>query len=51
MKSYGVEPWEIRSYLRNETILCESSYELQCCIFDSDPVEYYRQFEKTKDEK
>jgi len=43
MLSYNVSKNEAYMYLTNEIGLMESSYELQCCIFDVDPIQYIRE--------
>jgi len=43
MLSYNVSHNEAYMYLTNEIGLMESSYELQCCIFDVDPIQYIRE--------
>jgi hypothetical protein len=42
MLSYNVDKSEAYRYLTNQITLFECSYELQCCIFDVDPIEYVR---------
>lgn len=48
MLSYNVEKLEAYFYLTNEIDLCDGSYELQCCIYDTDPIGYerHREFHK-----
>jgi hypothetical protein len=43
MLSYNVAKMEAYMYLTNEIELMDGSYELQCCIFDNDPIEYIRE--------
>lgn len=43
MLSYNVEKLEAYMYLTNQLKLMDSSYELQCCIFDVDPIQYIRE--------
>lgn len=43
MLSYNVEKLEAYMYLTNKLKLMDSSYELQCCIFDVDPIQYIRE--------
>lgn len=42
MLSYNVTRYEAYLYLSNKLGLMESSYELQCCIYDLDPILYIR---------
>jgi hypothetical protein len=42
MLSYNVEKYEAFLYITNEIDLCDATYELQCCIFDNDPVGYLK---------
>ena len=42
MLSYNVKKLEAYAYLTNKIHLMNCSYELQCCIFDQDPIEYIR---------
>lgn len=42
MLSYNVKKMEAYEYLTNKRHLMNCSYELQCCIFDQDPIEYIR---------
>lgn len=42
MLSYNVDKLEAYNYLTNKKHLMTCSYELQCCIFDQDPIEYIR---------
>lgn len=42
MLSYNVDKLEAYQYLTNKLHLMYGSYELQCCIYDLDPVEYIR---------
>jgi hypothetical protein len=42
MLSYNVTKLEAYAYLTNMIHLKDCSYELQCCIFDLDPIEYIR---------
>jgi hypothetical protein len=46
MLSYNVTKLEAYLYLTNKLNLMDSSYELQCCIFDVDPIEYIRECDK-----
>lgn len=46
MLSYNVAKLEAYMYLTNQVELMDTSYELQCCIFDNDPIEYNRQCKK-----
>jgi hypothetical protein len=48
MLSYNVDRWEAYLYLTNKINLMDSSYELQCCIFDNDPVEYIRECDRVR---
>ena len=48
MLSYNVEKNEAYLYLTNKLLLVNSSYELQCCIFDQDPIEYVRNCDSVK---
>ena len=51
MLSYNVRKLEAYEYLTNQIHLMHCSYELQCCIFDQDPVEYIRVCDKATKEK
>jgi hypothetical protein len=42
MLSYNVHRYEAYLYLTNQLEIINASYELQCCIFDQDPIEYIR---------
>jgi hypothetical protein len=42
MLSYNVSKIEAYNYLTNKIELPRCSYELQCCIYDNDPIEYCR---------
>jgi hypothetical protein len=42
MLSYNVSKKEAYLYLTNKLDLMNSSYELQCCIYDLDPLLYIR---------
>jgi hypothetical protein len=46
MLSYNVQKLEAYLYLTNKLKLMDASYELQCCIFDVDPIEYIRECNK-----
>ena len=46
MLSYNVNRYEAYLYLTNALKIMDSSYELQCCIFDLDPIEYIRECDK-----
>jgi len=46
MLSYNVDKNEAYLYLTNAIKIMECSYELQCCIFDQDPIEYIRECDK-----
>jgi len=46
MLSYNVQRLEAYAYLTNKLPIMQSSYELQCCIFDLDPIEYIRECDK-----
>jgi len=46
MLSYNVHRYEAYAYLTNQLAIMDSSYELQCCIFDQDPIEYIRECDK-----
>jgi len=46
MLSYNVQKLEAYMYLTNKLPIMQSSYELQCCIFDLDPIEYIRECDK-----
>lgn len=48
MLSYNVDRYEAYAYLTNKKHLMNCSYELQCCIFDSDPIEYMRACDEAK---
>ena len=50
MLSYNVNKYEAYLYLTNEIHLMNTSYELQCCIFDQDPIEYIRICDKAQEE-
>lgn len=43
MLSYNVSKIEAYMYLTNKVNLMDTSYELQCCIFDVDPIQYIRE--------
>lgn len=43
MLSYNVSKIEAYMYLTNKVDLMDTSYELQCCIFDVDPIQYIRE--------
>jgi len=45
MLSYNVHKHEAYLYLTNTLKIMDGSYELQCCIFDQDPIEYIRECE------
>lgn len=45
MLSWNVEKFEAYLYLTNKIELMDASYELQCCIFDNDPILYIRECE------
>lgn len=49
MLSYNVKRLEAYAYLTNKLHLMHCSYELQCCIFDQDPVEYIRVCDEVTD--
>lgn len=49
MLSYNVHRYEAYLYLTNKLKIMDSSYELQCCIFDQDPVEYIRECDKAQE--
>jgi hypothetical protein len=51
MLSYNVDKFEAYLYLTNKIDLMVSSYELQCCIFDLDPIQYIRECDKLKKNK
>jgi len=46
MLSYNVHKGEAYAYLTNQIGIISCSYELQCCIFDQDPIEYIRECDK-----
>lgn len=46
MLSYNVHRLEAYAYLTNQLEIMQSSYELQCCIFDQDPILYIRECDK-----
>ena len=46
MLSYNVDKFEAYLYLTNEVDLMHTSYELQCCIYEQDPVLYMRECDK-----
>lgn len=48
MLSYNVGKLEAYLYLTNQIDLMHSSYELQCCIFDNDPIEYTRECDRVR---
>lgn len=50
MLSYNVHRYEAYAYLTNRLHLMNTSYELQCCIFDQDPIEYIRVCDAVTDE-
>lgn len=50
MLSYNVHRYEAYLYLTNKLPIMQSSYELQCCIFDQDPIEYIRECDKAQQE-
>ena len=50
MLSYNVEKMEAYLYLTNGINIMGCSYELQCCIFDQDPIEYIRECDKAQQE-
>jgi len=50
MLSYNVQKLEAYAYLTNKIHLMYCSYELQCCIFDQDPIEYIRICDKAQTE-
>lgn len=50
MLSYNVQKIEAYMYLTNKLPIMQSSYELQCCIFDQDPIEYIRECDKARKE-
>ena len=49
MLSYNVQKLEAYAYLTNKIHLMHCSYELQCCIFDQDPIEYIRVCDSTQE--
>jgi hypothetical protein len=51
MLSYNVKRKEAYAYLTNKVDLMHTSYELQCCIFDVDPLEYIRECDKLNQNK
>jgi hypothetical protein len=51
MLSYNVHRHEAYKYLTNKLHLIQCSYELQCCIFDQDPIEYIRRCEEWNKKK
>lgn len=48
MLSYNVSKEEAYCYLTNKLNLMDASYELQCCIYDVDPIDYIRECNKIK---
>ena len=46
MLSYNVHRYEAYAYLTNKLEIMNSCYELQCCIFDQDPIFYIRECDK-----
>ena len=46
MLSYNVQKYEAYLYLTNALEIMDSSYELQCCIYDLDPILYIRECDK-----
>ena len=50
MLSYNVHRHEAYLYLTNALNIIDASYELQCCIFDTDPIEYIRECDKHRRE-
>lgn len=46
MLSYNVSKGEAYNYLTNKIELMKSSYELQCCIFEQDPILYIRECDR-----
>jgi hypothetical protein len=46
MLSYNVDKNEAYLYLTNKLSLMNGSYELQCCIFDEDPITYIRECDR-----
>lgn len=50
MLSYNVERYEAYLYLTNQLTIMKASYELQCCIFDQDPIGYTRECDKAQTE-
>ena len=46
MLSYNVQKVEAYLYLTNKLLIMNASYELQCCIFDQDPIGYIRECDK-----
>ena len=46
MLSYKVDNREAYLYLTNKLDLMDGSYELQCCIFEEDPLTYIRECER-----
>jgi hypothetical protein len=44
--SYNVSKEEAYLYITNQVELMKSSYELQCCIYDIDPITYFRECDK-----
>ena len=43
MLSYNVSKMEAYLYLTNQIELMDGSYELHCCIFEQDTVQYMRE--------
>lgn len=43
MLSYNVSRTEAYLYLTNQIDLMDGSYELHCCVFDLDPIQYIRE--------
>lgn len=48
MLSYNVDKYEAYLYLTNQLDLVHASYELQCCIFDEDPITYIRECDRAQ---
>jgi len=46
MLSYNVSKKEAYKYLTNQIDIIKGSYELQCCIYDLDPILYIRECDK-----
>ena len=40
LQSYNVDLIDIYKYFYGKTLLCDLPYELQCAVFDNDPVGY-----------